>query len=54
MNFKEKNKSLTLTYAVKMLNGMIATRFPSCFWPYAKLCMLKAYRKGTTWTLLGG
>lgn len=38
------------TYAIEVLNGIHASRFPSCSRPYAKLCLLKVNRKGTTWT----
>lgn len=47
-----KIQQLNDTDSVEMLNGIRASRFPSCFWPYAKLCIFKANRKGTTGTPL--
>lgn len=50
MAFKSISKDKT--YTVEILNGMHAASFPSCFWPYSKLCLFKVNRKGTTWTSL--
>lgn len=40
------------TYTIEILNGIHAPCFPSRFWPYAKLCLLKVDRKATTRTPL--
>ena len=52
--FQRRKENGNETHSVEVLNGVHATRFPSCLWPYAKLCIFQINRKGTLRTPLCG